>query len=246
MVKATVPRHEPKASRRWAKLPTRHRRAPTPRAAERARTPFGPTRDTLAARPTEAVVYWASGPFPGPTCRSGGAHPPYPHGRRGPLASRVPRRARWTWLPVAACTCGATPHGPAAVDATASTPGSASCGGLRRTYSPSTGNCQQPCDLRGFTKSAGQCGPRPAGATRRCRARAHRSAASGGAGCHPFGCSWRRCTTRPATTVRSATGRSAPGVRSGRPGVPERGSVDQFATRSSGAWTSRSPTCHTA
>jgi hypothetical protein len=71
---------------------------------------------------TKAVVYWASGPFPGHTCRSGGPPPPYPRGRRGPLASRATRRARWTWLPVAACTCGATPHGPAVVDATAECP----------------------------------------------------------------------------------------------------------------------------
>ncbi len=123
------------------------------------------------------------------------------------------------------------------------TPGSTSCGGRRRTYSPPTGNCQQPFDLRGFTKSAGQCGPAARGATRPTRPRQHRSAASGGAAGHPFG---RRWTVRPATTVRSAVGSSPPGVRSGRPGVPERGSVDQFATRSSGAWTTRSPTLHTA
>jgi hypothetical protein len=243
VVKATVPREGAREGRAWAKLGTSTCQAQSPR-----RCGTGP--DTLRADPgragcasAEAVVYWASGPFPGPTCRSGGAHPPYPRGWRGPLASRVPRRARWTWLPVAACTCGATPHGPAAVDALASTPGSASCGGLRRTYSPSTGNCQQHCDLRTFTKSAGQCGPAGSPATRRRRARAHRSAASGGPRGHPFGRSW---TVRPPTTVRSATGRSRPGVRSGSPGTPERGSVDQLATRSSGAWTTRSPTLQTA
>lgn len=123
------------------------------------------------------------------------------------------------------------------------TPGSTSCGGLRRTYSPPTGNCQQPFDLRGFTKSAGQCRLAEPHATRRCGPRAHRSAASGAAAGHPFG---RSYTVRPPTTVRSAVGSSPPGVRSGRPGVPERGSVDQFATRSSGAWTTRSPTLHTA
>ena len=47
----------------------------------------------------------------------------------------------------------------------------------------------------------------------------------------------RTYTVSPPTTVRRQTGRSAPGVRSGSPGVPERGSVDQRATRSSGAWT---------
>ena len=57
---------------------------------------------------TEAVVYWASGPHPGRTCRSGGA----------PLRSS-PCRGRWTWLPVAARPCGAPPHGPAAVDGSA-------------------------------------------------------------------------------------------------------------------------------
>ncbi len=51
---------------------------------------------------------------------------------------------------------------------------------------------------------------------------------------------------RPPTTVRRQVGRSRPGVRSGRPGVPERGSVDQRATRSSGAWTTRSPVRQTA
>ncbi|CAG7655483.1 hypothetical protein SBRY_70143 [Actinacidiphila bryophytorum] len=42
----------------------------------RVRPPFGPTWDPLAAGLTKAVVYWASGPFPGHTCRSGGTHPP--------------------------------------------------------------------------------------------------------------------------------------------------------------------------
>ncbi len=56
----------------------------------------------------------------------------------------------------------------------------------------------------------------------------------------------RTKTVRPPTTVRRQTGRSAPGVRSGRPGVPERGSVDQRATRSSGAWTTRSSVRQTA
>ncbi len=56
----------------------------------------------------------------------------------------------------------------------------------------------------------------------------------------------RTNTVRPPTTVRRQTGRSPPGDRSGRPGVPERGSVDQRATRSSGAWTTSSPVRHTA
>ena len=56
----------------------------------------------------------------------------------------------------------------------------------------------------------------------------------------------RTKTVRPPTTVRRQTGRSRPGVRSGRPGVPERGSVDQRATRSSGACTTSSSVRHTA
>lgn len=56
----------------------------------------------------------------------------------------------------------------------------------------------------------------------------------------------RRNTVRPPTTVRRQTGSSRPGVRSGRPGVPERGSVDQRATRSSGAWTTSSSVRQTA
>ena len=53
-------------------------------------------------------------------------------------------------------------------------------------------------------------------------------------------------TVRARTTVRRQTGSAVPGVRSGRPGVPERGSVDQRATRSSGAWTTRSSARQTA
>lgn len=56
----------------------------------------------------------------------------------------------------------------------------------------------------------------------------------------------RTKTVCPPTTVRRQMGSSAPGVRSGRPGVPERGSVDQRATRSSGVWTTSSPVRHTA
>lgn len=56
----------------------------------------------------------------------------------------------------------------------------------------------------------------------------------------------RTNTVRPPTTVRRQTGRSPPGVRSGSPGVPERGSVDQRATRSSGACTTSSSVRHTA
>lgn len=188
---------------------------------------------------TKAVVYWASGPFPGHTCRSGGPRPPFPRGWRGPLASRVARRGRWTWLPVAACTCGATPHGPARPTQPRRAPGPTSCGGLGRTYSPSTSNCQHPLDLRGFAKSAGQCGALRHAAT----GRGHTVRRHAGTAAHPFG---RAKTVRPPTTVRSAVGSSQPGVRSGRPGVPERGSVDQLATRSSGACTSRSPTLQTA
>ncbi|SCE44444.1 hypothetical protein GA0115240_16246, partial [Streptomyces sp. DvalAA-14] len=143
---------------------------------------------------TEVVVYWASGPFPGRTCRSGGPPPPCPRGWRGPLASRVPRRGRWAWLPVAACTCGATPHGPAWSTQPRSAPGPTSCGGLGRTYSPPTSTCQHPCDLLGFAKSAGQYRLGRRVTTRRCPARAHRSAA------------WRK----PQLT------RSAAGGRSGR------------------------------
>jgi hypothetical protein len=191
---------------------------------------------------TKAVVYWASGPFPGHTCRSGGPPPPFPRGRRGPLASRATRHARWTWLPVAACTCGATPHGPAVSTRPRSAPGPTSCGGLGRTYSPLTSNCQHPCDLRAFTKSAGQYqpvrGPRHAAARRGRTVRPHAIAAA-----HPFGPGY---TVRPPTTVRSAVGSSPPGVTSGSPGVPERGSVDQLATRVSGVCTTRSPTLQTA
>ncbi len=68
-------------------------------------------------------------------------------------------------------------------------------------------------------------------------------AATGAPPCHSFG---RTNTVCPETTVRRHTGRAAPGVRSGSPGVPERGSVDQRATRSSGAWTTSSPVRHTA
>lgn len=60
---------------------------------------------------------------------------------------------------------------------------------------------------------------------------------------HSPGRTW---TVRPRTTVRRQTGSAVPGVRSGRPGVPERGSVDQRATRSSGVWTTSSPVRHTA
>ncbi len=55
-----------------------------------------------------------------------------------------------------------------------------------------------------------------------------------------------RKTSRPPTTVTRHSGRGPPGVRSGRPGVPERGSVDQRATRSSGACTTRAPVRQTA
>jgi hypothetical protein len=149
------------------------------------------------------------------------------------------RVGRWTWLPVAACTCGATPHGPARPTQPRRAPGPTSCGGLGRTYSPSTSYCQHPCDLRTLPKSAGQCGAPGGGATGPGgTVRRH-----GVSPAHPFG---RAKTVRPATTVRSAVGRSPPGVRSGRPGVPERGSVDQLATRRSGAWTTRSPVRQTA
>ena len=55
-------------------------------------------------------------------------------------------------------------------------------------------------------------------------------------------------TVRPRTTVRAAVGRGRPGVRSGRPGTPERGSVDHADRRSSAAWTTTSSgaTSHTA
>ena len=53
-------------------------------------------------------------------------------------------------------------------------------------------------------------------------------------------------TTLPRTTVRRHRGTGPPGVRSGSPGVPERGSVLQAWMRSSGAWTTRSPAAHTA
>ncbi len=107
-------------------------------------------------------------------------------------------------------------------------------GGLGRTYSPATAACQHPCDLRQFGKSAGQCGIVGRAATGRVGiVRRY-----GRDGCHSFG---RSKTVRPPTTVRTQRGRGSPGVRSGRPGVPERGSVDQFATRSSGACTTSSP-----
>ncbi len=60
---------------------------------------------------------------------------------------------------------------------------------------------------------------------------------------HSFG---RLKTVRPATTVSRHSGSGRPGVRSGSPGVPERGSVDQRDTRSSGAWTISSPVRQTA
>src|SRR5882757_7723455 len=113
-----------------AEGPERAARGRTEGAPPRRRQPLRNGPGYPSGRPgtrwlrvgTKAVVYWASGPFPGHTCRSGGPPPPFPRGRRGPLASRATRRARWTWLPVAACTCGATPHGPAVVDATAECP----------------------------------------------------------------------------------------------------------------------------
>lgn len=71
---------------------------------------------------------------------------------------------------------------------------------------------------------------------------AHRSGVSP-AHDHSFGV---MCTRRPPTTVRRHLGRSRPGLTSGSPGVPDRGSVDQPAMRSSGTWTTRSPTAHTA
>jgi hypothetical protein len=187
---------------------------------------FGPTWGSLAASQYQGRCLLGVRALPG-SHLSGGLQP------------RVPRRRRWTWLPVAACTCGATPHGPARRTQPRRAPGPTSCGGLGRTYSPPTRVCQHPLDLRGFAKSAGQCGaPRHAATGRGRTVRPHAAIAP-----HPFG---GAKTVRPPTTVRSATGRSRPGVRSGRPGVPERGSVDQLATRSSGAWTTRSATFQTA
>ncbi len=62
-------------------------------------------------------------------------------------------------------------------------------------------------------------------------------------GDHPFSRSW---TVRPPTTVRRHSGSGPPGVRSGSPGVAERGSVDQRTTLASGACTTSSPVRHTA
>lgn len=161
-----------------------------------------------------------------------------PADRAEPLgeADRVPCRERWTWLRWRA-PYGAMPGGPAAAVG-ARRSGRTSGGGPGRTYSPPTAACQQRLDLRGLTKSAGQ---RKAGESstpsRRRTVRGHPPLTR-----HSFG---RAKTVRPPTTVRSAVGSGSPGVRSGRPGVPERGSVDQLATRSSGACTTRSPACQT-
>ena len=44
-------------------------------------------------------------------------------------------------------------------------------------------------------------------------------------------------TVAPATTVRRAAGNGRSGERLGKPGVPERGSVDHAVSLSSGVWT---------
>lgn len=159
-----------------------------------------------------------------------------PSGRNAPLSRAAGAGPGSQWR------CAQVAHRPMAQlrSTTARrSPGRTSCGGLGRTYRPSTACCQQVLRLRRFRVAPGQ-------------PRAHPSAARSGkrspcrhlpTRCHSFG---GPKTVRPPTTVRRHTGRSLPGVRSGRPGVPERGSVDQRSTRSSGAWTIRSPVRQTA
>lgn len=210
-----------------------------PRLRERARKPFGPASGSAGCGPCRGRCLLGVRALPGSHLPTGWPSPSGPSRAERPTGEPRSACGRWTWLPVAACTCGATPHGPARPTQPRRAPGPTSCGGRRRTYSPSTSNCQHPFDLRGFTKSAGQCGAlRPTATGSGVTVRRH-----GATRAHPFG---RANTVRPATTVRSAVGRSPPGVRSGRPGVPERGSVDQLATRSSGVCTRRSPTLQTA
>jgi hypothetical protein len=192
----------------------------------RARMPFGPTWDSLAASRHRGRCLLGVRALPGshlPTgarTRSGAADAGPGCQWRRACAARRPMAQRRSTEPRRA-------------------PGPASFGGLGRTYSPRTVACQHPLDLRGFAKSAGQCGALGHAAT----GRGHTVRPHARDGAHPFGRAW---TVRPPTTVRRADGSGRPGVRSGRPGVPERGSVDQLATRSSGAWTTRSLLFQTA
>ncbi|ANZ14640.1 hypothetical protein SNOUR_06605 [Streptomyces noursei ATCC 11455] len=171
---------------------------------------------------TESRCLLSAGPHPGRTCRP--TQPsPWP----------------WTWLPVVACRMARHPMAQLRSTTARRSPGRTSCGGPGRTYPPTGACCQQSLRLRGFRVVPGQCRAFPGGAGRFGRGiRRHRRPR-----CHSIG---RSKIGRPPTTVRRQCGRSLPGVRSGRPGVPERGSVDQRSTRSSGAWTIRSPVRQTA
>ncbi|SFE63075.1 hypothetical protein SAMN05216251_104138 [Actinacidiphila alni] len=192
----------------------------------RDRTPFGPTWDSLAASQYRGRCLLGVRALPGSHLPTGGWS-------RSGAADAGPgcqwRRARTARRPMAQRRSTEPRRAP----------GPTSCGGPGRTYSPSTVACQHPFDLRGFAKSAGQCGAVRHAAT----GRGHTVRPHVRGDAHPFG---RAKTVRPPTTVRTAVGSGRPGVRSGRPGVPERGSVDQLATRSSGAWTTRSPLSQTA
>ncbi len=203
-------------------------------AVLRARCPSGRPGSPLAARSSESRCLLNLRAPPG-------SHPPRPVAGGGPPAGRPspPLGAgAEPELPAVVRRCGTPPRDPAA-------PGGCEQGlHVRRSVVdpaeptwPPTALCQHPPHLRRLKerpgqrrRSAGKREPpreRPSGGLPRrtpkslVRSDEHGPAADHGAQAH--------------------TGSGASGPRSGSPGVPERGSVDQRATRSSGACTTKSP-----
>lgn len=224
-------------------LPPQGRAQRRRRATERARKPFGPTWDPLAAGRHQGRCLLGVRALPGSHLSIGRHSPSVPSRAEGPTGE--PRSASRT-LDLAAS---------GGVHVRRDTPwpsgGRRNRGGppVRRPLvdsaeptrlRPSAVNTPLTCGVSPNQQVSADwsAAPRHAAASRGHTVRPHAVTAG-----HPFG---RAKTVRPPTTVRNAAGRSPPGVRSGSPGVPERGSVDQLATRSSGAWTRRSPTLQTA
>lgn len=213
----------------------------------------------------EQVRNRAEGAVPGP-CRSwlrvGARRPsgrpgprwlrvdlkPLSTGRPGPSRSRTirpsrdvpsPQRGHWAWLPVVVRRCGTPPLTQRRFGDRAEVPRS----DVRWWTRP---NLPAPCRRLSTAPRPAEFPLHPWSAgedTQVVRRGGGPLWETSAPGDHSPG---RTKTVRPPTTVRRQTGRSVPGLRSGRPGVPERGSVDQRATRSSGAWTTSSPVRHTA
>lgn len=145
---------------------------------------------------------------------------------------------RWAWLPVAARRRRTSPD-------------PAGSGGLSDVSRPDVTvvDPAEPTGPRRLAVNTRSCcgfpiAPQVSG--EKTQVAPHRAGRGRHPGAHGDHSPSRTNTVRPPTTVRRQSGRSRPGVRSGRPGVPERGSVDQRATRSSGAWTTSSSVRQTA